>query len=97
MWISGNFRMSAGLLRRTTTHLLAEMALVVGLLLAAFFVIDSYLYRKDGHSPPDPTPDNPLRVSGVVNFVLMGVIIGALLFSATFKLGGVDVLALGSR
>ncbi len=75
----------------TTTHLLPETAFVVGLLLAIFFLIDSYLYRKDGHSPPDPTPDDPLRVRGGVNFVLMGIIIGALLFSATVDLGSIDV------
>ncbi|MCK1512084.1 sodium:proton antiporter [Bradyrhizobium sp. 190] len=75
----------------TTTHLLPQTALVVGLLLTLFFVIDTFLYRKDGHSPPDPTPDDPLRVSGGVNFVLMGVIIGALLFSAMVNLGSVEV------
>lgn len=74
----------------TTTHLFGETALVVIVLLAIFFAMDCYLYRKDGHTPPDPTPDNPLRVSGGVNFVLMGVIIGALLLSATVKLGSVE-------
>ena len=78
----------------TTTHLLPETAFVVGLLLTLFFLIDCYLYRKDGHTPPDPTPDDPLRVRGGVNFVLMGVIIGALLFSASVDLGSVDVFGI---
>ena len=67
---------------------------MVGLLLTLFFFIDSYLYRKDGHSPPDPTPDNPLGVSGGVNFVLMAVIIGALLFSASVDVGSVHVFGI---
>jgi Na+/H+ antiporter NhaD/arsenite permease-like protein len=73
------------------TNLVSETALVVGLLLAIFFVIDTYLYRKDGHNPLDPTPDDSLRVTGSVNFVLMAVIIGALLFSATFRFGGIEI------
>ena len=44
----------------TTRHLLPKTALVAGLLLAVFFIIDAYLYRKEGRIAPDPTPDNPL-------------------------------------
>jgi Na+/H+ antiporter NhaD/arsenite permease-like protein len=76
----------------TTKHLLPHTALVAGLLLTIFFVIDVYLYRKDGHIKPDPTPDDPLRVTGGANFILMAVIIGALLFSATFKLERFEIL-----
>jgi Na+/H+ antiporter NhaD/arsenite permease-like protein len=75
----------------TTTHLLPETALVAGVLLAVFFIIDAYLYRKEGRIAPDPTPDDPLRLSGGVNFVLMAVIIAAILLSAKVKLGGFAV------
>ena len=67
----------------TTKHLLLETAMVAALLLAAFIAIDTYLYRKEGRVKPDPTADEPLRVSGGVNFLLMAVIIGAILFSAS--------------
>jgi Na+/H+ antiporter NhaD/arsenite permease-like protein len=64
---------------------------VAGVLLAVFFIIDAYLYRKEGRIAPDPTPDDPLRLSGGVNFVLMAVIIAAILLSAKVKLGGFAV------
>ena len=75
----------------TTKHLLTETATVASLLLVIFFAIDTYLYRKEGHNKPDPTPDNPLRVSGGANFALMAVIISAILLSATVKLGGFEI------
>jgi Na+/H+ antiporter NhaD/arsenite permease-like protein len=75
----------------TTKHLLAKTALVAGVLLAIFFIIDAYLYRKEGRIAPDPTPDNPLRVSGGVNITLMAVILGTILLSASVKLGGFEI------
>ncbi|WP_454629887.1 sodium:proton antiporter [Bradyrhizobium cenepequi] len=76
----------------TTRHLAAETAFTVGVLLVVFFCIDAYLYRKEGRIRPDPTPDNPLRISGGVNFVLMTVIIAAILLSASFKLASFEAL-----
>jgi Na+/H+ antiporter NhaD/arsenite permease-like protein len=76
----------------TTRHLAAETAFAAGILLVIFFCIDAYLYRKEGRIKPDPTPDNPLRVTGGINFVLMVVIIAAILLSASFKLGNFQVL-----
>ena len=71
----------------TTTHLLPETLFASALLLALFFVIDLVIYRKEGHVRPDPTPDNPVRVTGGINFVLILVIIAAILMSATIDLG----------
>jgi Na+/H+ antiporter NhaD/arsenite permease-like protein len=69
-----------------TTHLFPQTAFVAGLVLAVFFAMDTIIYRKEGHVTSDPTPDNPLRVNGGVNFLLMAVIIAAILMSATVKL-----------
>jgi Na+/H+ antiporter NhaD/arsenite permease-like protein len=41
---------------------------------------------------PDPTPDNPVRVTGGFNFLLILVIIAAILMSATTDLGRVTVV-----
>ena len=77
----------------TTTHLFAETLLLSLILLGLFFVIDSVIYRRDGHSKPDPTPDDPpLRLSGTLNIILLGVIIGAILLSAATDLGTVHML-----
>jgi len=76
----------------TTTHLLGETIVATVILLATFFVFDTYLYRKEGRIKPDPTPDKPVRVTGGVNFFLIFTIIGAILFSATMDLGRITVL-----
>jgi Na+/H+ antiporter NhaD/arsenite permease-like protein len=76
----------------TTTHLFPETLLAAAIVLAAFFAIDTYLYRREGRIRPDPTPDRPVQVTGGANFVLILVIIAAILMSATFDLGRVTVL-----
>ncbi|HTN98609.1 MAG TPA: sodium:proton antiporter, partial [Nordella sp.] len=49
----------------TTQHLFPETLFLVAVLLVVFFILDSIIYRQDGHSKPDPTPgDEPLRMSG---------------------------------
>jgi Na+/H+ antiporter NhaD/arsenite permease-like protein len=75
----------------TTQHLLPETLFVAGLVLAIFFLLDTIVYRREGHAPRDPTPDQPVRVSGGINFVLVGVIIGAILLSAKLNLGNVSI------
>ncbi|MBB4038652.1 Na+/H+ antiporter NhaD/arsenite permease-like protein [Microvirga flocculans] len=76
----------------TTTHLFPETLFACSLLLALFFVIDMAIYRREGRMRPDPTPDNPVRLVGGVNFLLILAIIGAILMSATVDLGRVTVL-----
>jgi Na+/H+ antiporter NhaD/arsenite permease-like protein len=71
----------------TTTHLFPETLFVSGILLALFFAIDTVIYRKEGHIRPDPTPDNPVRLAGGLNFFLIFTIIAAILVSATVDMG----------
>lgn len=70
-----------------TTHLFGEMLLCCIVLLAAFYALDSYWYRKEGHLNRDPTPDSPLRLQGGANIVLMMAIVGVVLMSGTWKPG----------
>jgi Na+/H+ antiporter NhaD/arsenite permease-like protein len=76
----------------TTTHLFPETLSASVLLLALFFGLDTVIYRKEGHVKPDPTPDNPVRVTGGINFLLILIIISAILMSATIDLGSITVL-----
>ena len=71
----------------TTTNLFAETVLVLGILLAAFYAMDSYLYRKEGVVRPDPTPDSRVRVLGLESLVFVAIIIGAVLLRAEWKPG----------
>jgi Na+/H+ antiporter NhaD/arsenite permease-like protein len=71
----------------TTTHLLSETLFIGALVLAVFFALDTYIYKKEGRIRPDPTPDKEIRISGGINFVLIAVIIAAILMSASIDLG----------
>jgi Na+/H+ antiporter NhaD/arsenite permease-like protein len=73
----------------TTEHLLPETCFLAVILLALFYVLDGYLYRKEGMKRPvyDPTPDSRLGVEGLVNFALIGVVIAAVLMSAAWRPG----------
>jgi Na+/H+ antiporter NhaD/arsenite permease-like protein len=58
------------------------------LLLALFFAIDRWLWRREGEARPgaaDPTPDRPLAIEGRINFVLLAGIIGLVLLSGIWK------------
>jgi Na+/H+ antiporter NhaD/arsenite permease-like protein len=75
-------------------HMLAPTLILVAILLTVFFIIDAYIYRKEGHNRPDPTPDAlPLRVRGSLNVFLMIALLGAVLASGYFTwLGEVNIL-----
>jgi len=70
-----------------TIHLFLPTLLVAGIVLAVFYAIDCYLYKKEGILPPefDPTPDRALGVRGLVNVPLLAAILGAVLMSGVWK------------
>lgn len=71
----------------TTTHLFSEMLVCAIVLLALFYAIDSYWYRKEGRPKRDPTPETPVRIEGGVNIILLAAIVGAVLASGTWNPG----------
>ena len=72
----------------TVQHIFPETLFLVGALLAIFYAIDSWYYRKEGVERVDPTPDTPtFGIEGKVNFVLLLGIMGLVLFSGTWKAG----------
>lgn len=87
----------------TMTHMAAPLAVMAGALLAIFFMIDTYLYRKEGIEPPqrDPTPDSEVGIGGKINILLLAGVVGAVLASGAFESGatitilGTEVPALG--
>lgn len=79
-----------------TMHLVPELALVGGGLLAAFFAVDSILHRRElreGAIAAVPLgPGRTIRVEGLGNIVWMAGIVLAVLGSGLWKAGSVRVL-----
>jgi len=72
----------------TVGQILPETLTLVGALLAIFFVVDTYWYRKEGALPVDPTPDTPtMGIDGAINLLPLLAVIGLVLLSGTWKPG----------
>src|SRR5262249_6972275 len=73
----------------TTIHLWKQTALAAALVLVVFILVDAWLYRQDrrvavvGEMPPK----EPIRVRGLINLLLIGLIIATILLSAFWKSG----------
>ncbi len=70
----------------TTKHLALETLLASAIVLVVFFLLDLWFHKREAFVP-DPTPDRRVRVRGLVNIPLIGVVIAAILMSATWKPG----------
>jgi len=70
-------------------HLAEEMAITAGIVLVVFVVIDIWHYRRDRRIEllDEPVAPLALRVKGLVNVLLIGLIIGGILLSAKWKSG----------
>jgi Na+/H+ antiporter NhaD/arsenite permease-like protein len=72
----------------TAMHIFPETLFLVGTLLALFYAIDSYWYRKEGVVQPDPTPDTPaFGFEGRANFLLLAGVVALVLLSGLWKSG----------
>lgn len=67
------------------------MVMISSLLLAMFFALDSYIYRKEGRIRPDPTPDSRVGVQGLANVIIILMLVGAVLASGSVELGVIAV------
>jgi Na+/H+ antiporter NhaD/arsenite permease-like protein len=76
-----------------TMKLLPLMLVVSGVLLAAYFLLDTYYYRKEGaHKKAARGKKEPLKLEGTHNFLLLAGIVGAVLLSGTVDWGEVSTL-----
>lgn len=70
----------------TLKNILPDTLFIVGILLALFYVIDRWYYRREGVLPVDPTPDTPrIGFDGAVNFWLLGGVVFFVLLSGFWK------------
>ncbi len=71
----------------TATHLWGATLFTVSSLLAIFFVIDQRFYKAEGQNQQllrKPKPHEPLRVSGLVNLLLIGIAVLAIVISGVW-------------
>ncbi len=71
----------------TLVHLWPETLFAAVVLLSLFFVIDSYLYKREGCVAPDLTPESRVSVTGLVNLGLIAIAIAAIVMSGAWKPG----------
>jgi Na+/H+ antiporter NhaD/arsenite permease-like protein len=74
-----------------TLKMLPPMALVSGILLAVFFAMDTYFYRKEEGGPP-AGDGSKLKIDGLHNLIFLAGIIGGVLMSGLLNLGEVNFL-----
>ncbi|MBY4594285.1 sodium:proton antiporter [bacterium BD-1] len=72
----------------TVGHIWTDTLFLICTLLAIFYVLDTWLYRKEGIVRPDPTPDTKsFGFDGAINFWLLLVIVALVLMSGIWKPG----------
>ena len=74
----------------TAAHLWEVTGLAVGLLLIIYFLLDTWLYKKelkDNEELKKPVAYVPFGFEGSINFVLLACIVGAVLMSGFWKTG----------
>ncbi|UCG67440.1 MAG: sodium:proton antiporter [Deltaproteobacteria bacterium] len=76
-----------------TFHILPHMLVTVLILLAVYFGLDTYYYKKEGHGKRiDDEEKEPLRLLGAYNFIFLAGIVGSVIFSGLVDWGEVSTL-----
>jgi Na+/H+ antiporter NhaD/arsenite permease-like protein len=68
----------------TFANMLWPVLFSVGVLLVVFYLLDSYYFHKERRHVPSG-PDEPIRMSGRINLLLLALAIGAVLLSGVWK------------
>jgi Na+/H+ antiporter NhaD/arsenite permease-like protein len=76
-----------------TFKIIPEMLTVSVILLFIYFIMDTVMYRKEGVvAPAEAGVKEPLRLDGILNFVFLLGIVGAVLMSGMVDWGSVNTL-----
>jgi Na+/H+ antiporter NhaD/arsenite permease-like protein len=77
-----------------TMHILPEMVFASVVLLAIYFILDSYYFKKESKTAETDAEFEPLRIEGSYNFIFLSGIITAVLFSGIIKLGEINIFGI---
>ncbi|RJP81757.1 MAG: sodium:proton antiporter [Candidatus Zixiibacteriota bacterium] len=77
-----------------TLNLFPLMGFAAALLLILLFLVDTWLYRREGSPKLDTGTREPLRLEGSHNFLFLGGIIAAVLFSGLYDAGEYTLLGI---
>lgn len=70
----------------TARHIFPETLFLLGVLLALFYAMDTWFFRREGVLPVDPSPDTRrFGFDGAVNFLLLLAAVGLVLLSGLWK------------
>ncbi|NOQ96204.1 MAG: sodium:proton antiporter [Desulfobacterales bacterium] len=78
-----------------TFRLLPHMVLTAVILLAMYFLLDLYYYRKEGHTESGQIDEGekvPLGLVGSYNFIFLAGVVGSVIFSGLVNWGEVSTL-----
>lgn len=75
----------------TTTHLFGEALFCAVVLLGIYYVLDSLAWAKEKAHAPAPGAREPLRVEGLVNLGLIGVVVAMVLVQGAWQPGEVSI------
>ena len=77
-----------------TTNILPHMLLASVILLALFFLMDFYFYRREEDLPLDKEAQTPIRIEGLYNILLLGGVVGVILISGYWRPGQISVFGI---
>lgn len=77
-----------------TMKAIPAMAFVSVILLAVYFAMDTFLYRKEDVSIINAAEKEPLKIEGIHNFLFLGGIVGAVLFSGLVEMGEISIFGI---
>jgi len=80
-----------------TTGLLNEMLLSVAMILAVFFVVDTYFYRREKNTPPSDGDEGGINIQGWHNGLFLLGVMAAVIMSGSLDLGSATVYTGGSH
>jgi Na+/H+ antiporter NhaD/arsenite permease-like protein len=77
-----------------TFALFPQMITAIVVLLAVYFIMDSFFYRREKIVKSNNQQKEPLKIDGIHNLLFLAGIIGAVLMSGMVKMGEINMLGI---